>query len=124
MIRNVQGELTTTEECWRDRISLDVLYDWSDSTIAILAGLCFVTFIACQLPAYLIFSIQSVIFSYVGGDESLYSYSTFSRVKMEHVQKRVNISRVYQLEEVENYGEYLKAIDIQEMVASYIEKLK
>ena len=49
---------------------------------------------------------------------------TCSRVNEKQVKKMVNISGVYQLEDVDNYGEYLMAMDIPEKVAKYIVKLK
>ena len=49
---------------------------------------------------------------------------TCIRDKEEHVQKMVNMSGVYQLEAVQNYGEYLMAMDIPERVVRHMEKFK
>lgn len=97
--------ISPREKCWKTKFSLSSL---SDRTLAILAAVCLVTFIA----------LVSVIVE---------ASSPTNCTGGQHGEKSLellDISGVYQLEEVENYGEYLLAMDIPERAVRHMEKLK
>merc|ERR1719245_930639 len=88
-------------------LSLD---SWSDRTVAGLAGLCFLTFIGlvCVL-------VNASLPPSCGCRTGQHGPAT---------EGEVNISGVYLLDQVENYGKYLLAMDIPEIAVRNIETMK
>eukprot|EP00090_Calanus_glacialis_P001577 TRINITY_DN11146_c0_g1_i1.p1 TRINITY_DN11146_c0_g1~~TRINITY_DN11146_c0_g1_i1.p1 ORF type:complete len:220 (-),score=53.76 TRINITY_DN11146_c0_g1_i1:110-769(-) len=113
MFRTSQHSCTVAVERNRDnsvasKFSLDLL---SATSLASLAALCFLIFIALVCVIVHASSPNTGC----GCDTPQHPLKT---------NKLVNISGVYLLEEVENYGEYLLAMDIPERAVRNIESLK
>jgi len=103
MFRSRQN-ISTERTC---HFSLDIL---SSRTLVTLAVLCFITFIALLcLIVYLSKPHMSC------GCQGEYHQKK---------ERQVNMSGVYLLDEVENYGEYLLAMDIPERAVRNIEHMK
>jgi hypothetical protein len=106
------------------KFSLDVL---SVTSLASLAALCFLIFIARKFVIFIkcdifIFLVVCVIVHASSPDTGCGCDTPDHHLLKK--DKPVNISGVYLLEEVENYDNYLLALDIPERVVRNLESLK